>query len=145
MPQVRKTVSLDQEPEEVIEYLADVQNHPGFIPALASVSEPTGDPRTIGTQWDWTYEMVGVALTGRSTTSVYEPGRSFHFTTAGQIESTFAYHAEPEDGGTSLTIDVSYRVPETLLGQAMDRAVVEKFNDRIGDEAAANLRTVFNE
>lgn len=145
MSQVRKTVSLDPGPDEVIEYLADVRNHPGFIPALTQVGEPTGDPRTIGTEWDWTYEMTGVALTGRSATSAYEPGRRFHFTTTGGIKSTFRYDAVPRDDGTSLTIEVTYEVPETVLAKALDRTVVEKFNDRIGDEAVANLQTVFNE
>lgn len=144
MAKVRKTLELDPGPEEVIAYLADVGNHPGFIPALAAVGEPTADPRTVGTRWDWTYEMAGVALTGTSVTSAYEPGRRFHFTTTGGIRSTFMYDATPREGGTSLTIEVDYDVPETLLARALDRAVIEKFNDRVGDEAAANLRTILN-
>jgi hypothetical protein len=145
MSRVTKTVSLKPGPGEVIDYLADVRNHPGFIPALTDVGEPTGDPRSVGTDWEWTYEMAGVALTGSAATVAYEPGRTFHFATTGGIKSTFAYDAAPRNGGTELTIDVSYDVPETVLAKALDRTVIETFNDRIGDQAAENLRTVFND
>ncbi len=145
MAQVRKTVSLQATPDEVIDYISEVQNHPGFIPALTRIEEPGEDPRTIGTQWDWTYEMLGIALTGSSETVAYEPGKRFHFTTTGGIRSTFAYDAVPENGGTSLTIEVRYDVPESLLARALDSAVIERFNDKIGDEAAANLRTVLSD
>jgi uncharacterized membrane protein len=144
MSRVEKSVSIEASPDEVITYVAEVTNHPGFIPALTAVDGLTGDPKSIGTQWEWTYEMVGVALTGTAETVAYEPGRRFEFVTTGGIRSTFTYDAAPETGGTRLTITVTYDVPEGAVAKALDVAVVEAFNDRIGARAADNLQTVFS-
>jgi carbon monoxide dehydrogenase subunit G len=141
MEHVTRSLSIKADPARVIEYVADVENHPAFIPPLTSVTNVSGDPKQIGTSWDWTFVMAGVQVLGRAETVEYEDARAFGFKTSG-IESTFTYRVEPEEGGSRLTVNVDYEVPASVLASVANRAVVVGFNERESDNAARNLQTI---
>ena len=144
MSRVAKSVTIKSKPERVMEYIADVQNHPGFIGPLKAVSNLRGDPKKPGTSWDWTFVMAGVEFTGKAETVAYVPGKEFRYKTTAGIESTFTYSCEPANGGVKLAIDVSYEVPKTLLAK-MQTSVVEKLNDAEGVRAVENLKAILDE
>lgn len=145
MARVRRIVQVDAQPDEVIEYIADVTNHPAFIPPLNAVTNLQGDPRTQGTTWSWSYTMAGIELQGQATTVDYEPGRRFSFRTSGGIGSTFVYEVQPNGSRTQLTVEVEYEMPQTLLGRALDAAAVERMNEGVADNGAQNLKAIFEE
>lgn len=143
MSRVEQFVLLDCEPEKVIEYIADVGNHPAFIGALKSVSNLSGDPQRPGTTWDWTFVMAGVEFSGKAETVSYSPGRKFSYRTTTGIRSTFVYSVEPADGGSRLKVAVDYEVPESLLGR-VGASVVEKVNDAEGVRAMENIKVILD-
>jgi uncharacterized membrane protein len=145
MARVRRNVQIDAQPDEVIEYVADVTNHPAFIPPLNAVTNLDGDPRKPGTAWSWSYAMAGIELQGQATTVDYEPGRRFSFRTSGGIGSTFVYEVQPQGSGTELAAEVEYQVPQSVLAQALDAAAVERLNEGVADNAAANLKAIFED
>ncbi|HXM51651.1 MAG TPA: hypothetical protein VN913_00095, partial [Candidatus Binatus sp.] len=59
-------------------------------------------------------------------------------------ESTFSYSVEPADGGSRVTADVAYEVPQGVLAKIADKAVVEKMNERDADKAAQTLKTILD-
>lgn len=142
MSRVTKIVSIKVEPAKVIEYIANVKNHPAFISALKSVENLHGDPKHAGDSWDWTFVMGGVEIKGRAETADYQEGKHYSFKTTGGIASTFGYTVEPEDGGTRLTMDVEYEIPQNVLAKALDKAVIERLNDQEGDRAVENLQAI---
>src|SRR5688500_8108724 len=117
MSHVAKSVTVSSNPTRIIDYIADVSNHPAFLGPLKSVANMTGDPRTPGSSWDWTFVMAGVEFTGRAETVAYEPGKKYSFKTTSGITSTFVYSCEPAVDQTKLTIDVTYEVPRNLLAK----------------------------
>jgi uncharacterized membrane protein len=143
MARVRRNVRVDAPPDEVIEYIADVTNHPAFIPPLNAVTDLDGDPRKPGTTWTWSYAMAGVELQGQAKTLDYEPGRLFSFQTSGGIGSTFVYSVQPQDSGTELIAEVEYEMPQTVLARALDAAAVERMNEGVADSGAENLKAIF--
>lgn len=143
MSRVAKSVTVSNDPKRIIEYIADVGNHPAFLGPLKSVSNMSGDPHTPGSSWDWTFVMAGVEFTGRAETVAYEPGKQYSFRTTSGIESTFVYRCEPAGAQTKLTIDVTYEVPRTLLAK-MQAPVVEKLNDAEGARAVENLKAILD-
>lgn len=143
MPKIVRSFTVKRQPEAVIEYIADVQNHPAFIQPLRSVSNLVGDPKSKGTRWDWTFVMGGIELTGKAETAEYQRGKRYSFKTTG-IQSTFVYSAEPSNGGSRVTAEVNYEVPQTVLGKVADKTVVERMNERDADKAAENLRAILD-
>jgi uncharacterized membrane protein len=143
MARVEQSAVIRREPQQVMEYIANVVNHPAFIGPLKSVSNPTGDPKRPGTGWQWTFVMAGVEFTGKAETVAFVPGQRFSFRTTTGIESTFDYRVEPAQGGSRLTIGVDYQVPTTLLAKAK-ASVVEKLNDAEGRRAVENLKAILD-
>jgi carbon monoxide dehydrogenase subunit G len=143
MAKVTRKFNVKRKPEAVIDYIADVENHPAFIPPLKSVGNIAGDPKRKGTNWDWTFVMAGVEINGKAQTADYQPGKRYSFKTTG-IDSTFIYSVEPSDGGSRVTADVVYEVPQGVLAKIADKAVVERMNERDADQAAQSLKTILD-
>ncbi len=143
MAKVTRKFNVKRKPEAVIDYIADVENHPAFIPPLKSVANIAGDPKRKGTKWDWTFVMAGVEINGKAETADYQAGKRYSFKTTG-IDSTFIYTVEPADGGSQVTADVAYEVPQGVLAKIADKAVVERMNERDADRAAQSLKTILD-
>ncbi len=143
MPNVSKAVTVNRSPAEVIEYIADVTNHPAFIGPLKSVSDLSGDPRKPGTSWTWVFVMSGVEISGSAETIKYEPSRLFSYRTTSGALSTFEYTAAPQGDSTRVQINVSYEMPDTVLGK-VQAPVVERLNDLDGQRAVDNLKVILD-
>lgn len=143
MPNVSKAVTVNRSPAEVIEYIADVTNHPAFIGPLKSVSDLSGDPRRPGTSWTWVFVMSGVEISGSAETIKYEPSRLFSYRTTSGALSTFEYTAAPQGDATRVQINVSYEMPDTVLGK-VQAPVVERLNDLDGQRAVDNLKVILD-
>src|SRR5258708_12936597 len=128
MAKVTRKFNVTRKPEAVIDYISDVENHPAFIPALKSVANIAGDPKRKGTHWDWTFVMAGVEIKGKAETADYQAGKRYSFKTTG-IDSTFVYSVEAADGGTQVTADVVYDVPQSVPANIPDRTVVDPINE----------------
>lgn len=141
--QLSKSVVVNRPPAEVIEYIADVDNHPAFIGPLKSVADLKGDPRKPGSSWTWSFILAGVELSGAAETVQYEPASIFSFRTTSGVRSTFVYRVKPADGGTRLNLDVEYDLPENILGR-VERPVLERLNDADGQRAVENLKAILD-
>ena len=141
MTKVSRSTHIDADPREVIDFIADVANHPAFIGPLKTVSNVKGDPTHVGSTWDWTYMLAGVQIAGHGTTSDYAEGSRYAFRTTG-VESTFAYAVEPEGDGSKLTATVTYELPQSVLAKIADRAAVERLNEIEADRAVENLKVI---
>jgi uncharacterized membrane protein len=144
MARVAKSVVITNKPDRIIDYIADVKNHPAFLGPLKSIANVNGDPKKAGTSWDWTFVMAGVEFSGRAETVTYEGGKQFGFKTTTGIQSTFTYRAEPQGDGAKVSIDVTYDVPQSLLSK-MQTGVVEKLNDAEGARAIENLKAILDQ
>jgi uncharacterized membrane protein len=144
MSRVAKSAVISANADQIMNYIADVKNHPAFIGPLKSIANVNGDPKKSGTSWDWTFVMAGVEFSGRAETVSYEPGKKFSYKTTTGIQSTFTYSAEPQGKGVKVTVDVTYDVPGTLLSK-MQAGVVEKLNESEGSRAVENLKAILDQ
>jgi uncharacterized membrane protein len=144
MARVAKSAVINGNADQIINYIADVKNHPAFIGPLKSIANVNGDPKKSGTSWDWTFVMAGVELSGRAETVGFEAGKTFSYKTTTGAESTWTYSVDPQGGGSKVTVDVSYEVPKTLLSK-MQAGVVEKLNDAEGLRAVENLKAILDQ
>ena len=144
MSRVAKSAVINGNADQIMNYIADVKNHPAFIGPLKSIANVNGDPKNPGTSWDWTFVMAGVEFSGRAETVIYEGGKKFSYKTTTGVQSTFTYSAEPQAGGVKVTVDVTYEVPPTLLSK-MQACVVEKLNEAEGSRAVENLKAILDQ
>jgi uncharacterized membrane protein len=144
MARVAKSAVINGNADQIMNYIADVKNHPAFIGPLKSIANVKGDPKKPGTSWDWTFVMAGAEFSGRAETVGYEAGKKFSYRTTTGVESTFTYTAEAQGGGVKVTVDVTYEVPGTLLSR-MQASVVEKLNDAEGVRAVENLKAILDQ
>lgn len=142
MPRITKVVYIKAEPQKVLDYIANVENHPAFISSLKSVDNITGDPKEAGTDWDWTYIMAGVEIKGKAETVNFESGKLYSYKTLSGLVSTFTYSVESGDGGTKLTIDVVYELPDNVLAKVLDKSVVERLNSEEAERAGETLQAI---
>ena len=144
MSRVAQSAVINNSADQIMNYIADVKNHPAFIGPLKSIANVNGDPKKAGTSWDWTFVMAGVEFSGRAETVSYESGKKFSYKTTTGVQSTFTYSAEPQGSGVKVTVDVTYEVPNTLLSK-MQSSVVEKLNEAEGSRAVENLKAILDQ
>ena len=145
MTHIQRSVNLTKSPEQVLGYIADVRNHPAFISALRSVSDLSGDSRTPGARWKWTFVMAGVEIQGSAETTAFEPGKLFSYKTEGGVQSKFTYRVEAAGTDNRLVVEVDYEPPAGVLGRVADKTFLEKQNESEADRTVQNLKVIFSE
>src|SRR4051812_37970097 len=110
---IETTATIDNTPEAVLDYIADVRNRPYYLPALKTVTDlKDAGGHGPGTTWKWTWLALGMEFTGTAECLKYERGKAYSFRTTGGISSTWTYTATPSGDKTDLHIKVEYDVPE---------------------------------
>ncbi len=142
MSHITKVKYVKADAAKMVEYIADVANHPAFVSALKSVDNLSGDSKEVGASWDWTYMMAGVELSGKAETTGYMAGQSYSYKTTTGALSQWTYSVEPAEEGTKLTVDIEYEVPENVLGKIVDKMALEGINDHEGEQAVENLKAI---
>jgi len=145
MNNITKSVHITNTPNYILNYIINIKNHPNFILALESITEPNGDPRTPGTSWTWTFTMSGVRINGTAHTVNFEKDHIFSYQTKGDLESLFTYTTVPENGGTRLTITVEYEMPTTVLKKVTEKLFIKHINEFVTAQAAKNLHDILSE
>src|SRR5207248_167490 len=134
------TMQIACAPEGVLGFIADVRNRTRFLPSLKSLTDIQGDPAAAGTTWKWKFNLLGQEFAGTGRSLKFEPGRLYSFQTEGGLESTWTYRAEPAGGGTKLTIDVEFTVPEALASRLPSGTAFESLKKAEADLVTHNLK-----
>ena len=136
-------VQINNSPQAVIEYIANVENRPLYLPSLKSVSNIEGE--SVGSSWTWNWSLLGIDLEGTGTCTQHEPGQCYAFRTEGGIESTFTYWVEADGEGTKLTMQVDFELPESALSQAGINNWLASSKQQEADTTLENLKTILDQ
>jgi carbon monoxide dehydrogenase subunit G len=142
---IETRASIDNTPEAVLAYVADVRNRPYYLPSLKTVSDlkPVGD-HGAGTTWKWTWLSLGMEFTGSAECLRYEPGKVYSFRTQGGISSTWTYTASASGGGTDLHIKVEFEVPESAKSRLPAAPVADKLKQVEAERVVQNLKAILD-
>lgn len=136
-------VQINNSPQAVIEYIANVDNRPLYLPSLTSVSNLEGE--SVGSSWTWCWSLLGIDFEGTGTCTQHEAGQIYAFKTEGGIESTFTYQAESDGEGTRLTIRVEFDLPESLLSTVGVEGLLASAKQKEADAVVENLKTILDQ
>ena len=129
-------------PEKVIAFISDVRNRTRYVPSLKSLTVTQGDGSAVGTTWKWKFAVLGREFEGTGRCLKNEPGQLYSFQTEGGLASTWTYRAEPEGGGTKLTVHVEFKLPEGLGGSLPAPQALEAMKKAEGELVMNNLKAI---
>jgi carbon monoxide dehydrogenase subunit G len=143
-PSIEVCTHIDNTPEAVLSYIANVRNRPLYLPSLKSVTDIKENPAGAGTTWKWTWVSLGMEFEGTARCLKYEPGKRYSFKTEGGIDSTWTYEAQPDRNGTKLTIHVDYDVPEKARPRLPTEAIGEAMKNSEANQVLQNLKIILD-
>lgn len=141
---VEVTTHINNTPEAVLGYVAEVRNRPLYLPPLKAVADVQGQPGP-GQTWKWTFTALGIDWEGTGRCLEYVPGKRYKFHTEGGIASTWTYAAELDSGGTKLTVRVEYDVPERAKLLLPAEAIFEARKKAEAEKATQNLKAILDQ
>jgi carbon monoxide dehydrogenase subunit G len=140
--QVKASGVINNTPDTVLGYVADVRNRTFFLPSLKAITNVKGDPASATTSWSWTWVLLGMEFVGTGRSVAYQPGKSYSFKTEGGIESTWSYTVAPEAKGTRLTVQVEYQPPSGVLSRL--RGDPQARHQAEVDQVLQNLKAILD-
>lgn len=141
---IERRFHIDNTPDAVMGYIADVRHRPLYVPHLQSVSEIEGDPSAAETRWKWTFSALGFDFEGTARCAESVPGKRYVTETETGIRSTWSYDAEPHGEGTDLTVRLEYEVPERVIPLLPTESVVENLRNTEADKMVQNLKEILD-
>jgi carbon monoxide dehydrogenase subunit G len=141
---IEVSTSINNKPEAVMSYIADVRNRPLYLAPLKTVTDIKGDPAGVGTTWKWVWVSLGMEFQGTAKCLKSEPGKVYSFKTEGGLSSTWTYTAQPEGEGTKLTIRVDYDVPESARSRLPAASVTDSIKKAETERVVQNLKVILD-
>jgi uncharacterized membrane protein len=86
--------------------------------------------------------MMGVKIKGEHEVLAMTDNEYLKVKTISGIDSTFEFIFQPKNNITDLTIRVDYKLPGSVLGQLLNKLVIEQKNDSDLREGLANLKAI---
>ncbi|MFZ0322858.1 MAG: SRPBCC family protein [Actinomycetes bacterium] len=119
MPQIEASVVIARKPEEVFEYLADVQNLPVWDVSVVKAEQVGSGLTGLGTRFRGVNKVMGKTFDWTTEVTEFESPRRITFTAVeGRMKFTVTDVLEPVEGGTKFT----YRIDaESGLGGVFGR------------------------
>ena len=138
MPKIEKDVFIAAPVAKVFAFMAEPSNllvvWPGLIEIKNVQPLPSG-----GYCFDWVYKMAGLPFKGQADWIEFKLNQRLVSRNQSGIPSTFTWNYQLEDGGTHLSLNVEYSIPDSLLHKLAE-PVVRKINEHEVDAILANLK-----
>jgi polyketide cyclase/dehydrase/lipid transport protein len=143
MPSVSETIQVAATPEAAFSFVADAPARATmFIPGLNRINNITTEKAGVDQAWDYEFNWFGLVVSGQSRCTRYEQSSSYQFKTLTGNPSTWTYRFEPKDGGTRLTLEVEYELPQNQLARFATAGTLEQMNRNRAREIVANLKAL---
>lgn len=143
MPSVSESVDIATTPEAAFKFVADVPARATmFIPGLNRISGVAPEQSGVDQRWDYEFNWFGLVVSGHSQCTKYERPSVYQFRTITGNPSTWTYRFQPSGGGTRLTLDVEYELPQNQIARFATEAALEQMNRNRAAEIVSNLKTL---
>jgi len=143
MPLVEQSIDIHVPVQAVYWMIADQpERQAEWWPPIELQERVTPPPTGLGSVSRYVYNMMGVKIKGEH--EVIEMARDEYLkvkTTSG-IDSTFEFLFAPSENGTYLTIRVDYKLPGSVIGQLLNKLVIEQKNEADLRDGLANLKAI---
>ncbi|HLY25216.1 MAG TPA: SRPBCC family protein [Aggregatilineales bacterium] len=142
MPRVEKSIVIAAPVAQVFEAVADEpERMVEWWPPIELQERITPPPTQLGSRSRYVYNMSGFRLKGEHRVEQFEPNQALLVKTTSGIDSAFHFiFASADNDATKLTIAVDYQLPGAIVGQLLNKALIEGENARNLDLGLKNLK-----
>lgn len=143
MPHVEQSITINAPVEAVFRLIA---HHPERMaewwPPIEEQERVTPPPTRVGSIARYAYNMLNVTIRGEHEVKALADNQLLVVETISGIASRFEFNFEPDSASTRLTIQVDYSLPGSIVGQLMNRMVIEEKNLNDLREGLTNLKRI---
>jgi uncharacterized membrane protein len=143
MPLVEQSIDIGAPVEAVFNLVADQpERQPEWWPPIDETERVTPPPTQVGSVSSYSYNMMGVKIRGEHEVKEMRRNDYLRVQTISGIDSTFEFIFQPAPIGTRLTIRVDYKLPGSIIGQLLNKLVIEQKNESDLVEGLKNLKGI---
>lgn len=143
MPHVTQSIVINAPVEAVFDLIAhQPERMAEWWPPIELQERVTPPPTTIGSISRYVYNMMNVSIRGEHEVRAMTENQYLLVETISGIDSRFEFSFEPEGAHTRLTIQVDYSLPGSVVGQLVNRLIIEDRNLKDLQEGLHNLKHI---
>jgi uncharacterized membrane protein len=143
MPLVEQSIEIESPVSAVFGMIADQpERQPEWWPPIELQERVSPPPTDIGSVSHYVYNMMGVKIRGDHKVQEMRRDEYMRVKTISGIDSQFEFFFQPHGSGTYLTIRVNYSLPGSVIGQLLNKMVIEKKNEDDLRDGLANLKAI---
>ena len=141
MTKVERSIIIKATPEEVEEIYNDINRLPEWFAGIEKAVADEIYPNA-GGKVTLTYKAAGITFETTNTCLEYEYARLGRFKMEGMMTGNYVEILEPVAGGTRFTFKFDYEMPGGVVGNVVDRLMVEKMNVKNLEDSLKNLKAL---
>lgn len=146
MPVVEQFIDIPAPVEAVFAFIADSpERQPEWWRQFELQERVTPPPTRLGSVSHYIYNMLGVTIKGEHEVVGINRPEYLHVKTTSGIDSAFEFFFKPQAGGTRLTVRVDYKLPGSVIGQLLNRVIIEQQNETALHEALGALKALLKQ
>ena len=142
MNRIERSIEISRSPEEVFELLTDLERLPQWATILVETRKAPGRPLEPGDTFEQTIRVAGVPLESRWRVLRIERPRVVEYeaegVAGGRLKMT--QRVSPAAAASRVELEVEYELPGGFVGELLDRAFVERRNEREAESSLQNLK-----
>ncbi len=144
MTRVERSIEINAPPEKVFDLLTDLNRLEEWATIAGDAEQLPPAPLAEGATWKHNVKVAGVQLEGDWRVVAIDRPRlvEYEATRSGGGSLKMRQSVSPTDGGSRVELEVDYELPWGVLGQAVDKLVVERGNEREADQSLQNLKDI---
>ena len=144
MTRIERAIEIDASPEQVFELLTDLDRLQEWATIAGDTENPPAKPLSQGATWKHKVKVAGMELEGDWRVVAIERPQlvEYEATRSGGGWLKMRQEVAPSPQGSRVELQVDYELPLGALGQAVDKLVVERRNEREAEESLQNLKSI---
>jgi carbon monoxide dehydrogenase subunit G len=142
MAQIRRDNEIRQPPAEVFAVLTDLDRLPDWATIVADTREVSDRPLRIGCTFRQRLRVLGQELETSWRVTDLDAPRTVAYEATGPAGSRLDMRqtVDPVADGSRVSLEVDYDLPGGVIGEALDRAVVQSQNESEAERSLGRLR-----
>lgn len=144
MSTLKQSIFINAPLEKVAEYAMNAKEWANWYAHLSEPIKLVGDGET-GTVGEFKYTILGIHLPMTVEVKEYSHGPEKYVwkgTFEGPLSGTQTFTYLAKEGGTEVTADIEYRIPENIVGKVANLLVVEKIQENATIATLKNLKAI---
>ena len=142
MARIRRAIEINIAPDQVFNYIKDLENMPEWMPSCKSHKITSEQRHGVGTTTHCVMEQAGRIIEWDSVVTEYVENEKMVWHCDKPSKNDGIFEFEPTEKGTRVTFTMDYDLPYSILGMIIDKLKVSKAIEKNVDEGLTKLKEI---